>query len=83
MDDTTLDLLEAAMDPWSHGDPDAVKSSLWPLLEMLSQLAGSDLDAVVEELSTEDVKTMRDPAYSEFCVIKALIGEVRRLRGAS
>lgn len=33
VDDATLDLLEAAMNPREHGDPDAVSSSVWPLLE--------------------------------------------------
>lgn len=81
VDEGTLSLLAAAMDPWTHGDPDAVKSSVWPFLEMLSQMAGSDLEAV-EEVH-EGVKVMRDPRYTEHCVIAALIAEVRRLRAVA
>ncbi len=79
VDDTTLALIEAAMDPRAHGDPEASQSHLWPLLTMLSQLGGSDTDAVEEELG-DNMRVMRDPQYSERCVITALIGEVRRLR---
>jgi hypothetical protein len=79
-DDTTLAMLEAAMDPWNHGHPEAVKSSLWPLLELVSQLAGSDTNAVAEQLG-DNMYRMRDPQYTERCVIAALIAEVRRLRG--
>jgi hypothetical protein len=78
-DDTTLAMLEAAIDPWSHGHPEAVKSSLWPLLEMVSQLAGSDTRAVAEQLG-ENTYVMRDPQYTEHGVITALIAEIRRLR---
>lgn len=69
VDDQTLDLLEAAMNPREHGDPEAVSSSVWPLLEFMSQLGGSD--------------TRADPQYHDHDVITALIAEVRRLRGGS
>lgn len=78
VDDSTLDLLEQALDPWSQGDPEAVSSSLWPFLDMISQMAGSDVHAVAEDVG--GVKVMRDPRYSEHCLIKALTAEVRRQR---
>jgi hypothetical protein len=85
VDDATLDLLEAAMDPWNHGDPDAETASVWPLLDMVSQLGGSDPTAaerVVDDGSDggPTVVVMRDPTYHENDVIRALIAEVRRLR---
>lgn len=88
VDDATLDLLEAAMNPWEHGDPEATQSSVWPLLKMLSQLGGSDTEAVeevVDDGSDGGARTvvMRDPQYHEHNVIEALIAEVRRLRGRS
>ncbi len=78
VDDATLGLLEQALDPWSHGDPNATSSSLWPFLDMVSEMAGSDLGAVEEE--HDGVKVMRDPRYSEHCLIRALVAEIRRLR---
>lgn len=81
VDDTTLDLLEAAMNPREHGDPEATQSSVWEFLEMMSQLGGSDPKAVEEE--HDGVKVMRDPVYHEHNVISALIGEIRRLRAAT
>lgn len=78
VDDTTLGLLEAAMNPREHGDPDAEQSSVWPLLEMLSALGGSDPEAVADEV--DGVREMRDPIYTERDVISALIAEVRQLR---
>ena len=49
----------------------------------MSELAGSDIAAYAEEPdSYEDssVRTLRDPQYTDHCVIAALVGEVRRLR---
>lgn len=79
-DDTTLSLLMAAMDPRGHGDPEATQSSVWPLLEMLSELGGSDTRAVADDESGGDTVMMRDPQYSEHDVITALVHEIRRLR---
>ena len=86
VDDATLGLLEASMDPWSHGQPDAAKSSLWDFLTLMSEMAGSDPRAVasVEDDGSDggpSIVTMRDPIYTDHCVIRALIDEVRRLRG--
>lgn len=88
VDDATLDLLEAAMNPWEHGDPEATQSSVWPLLEMMSQLAGSDPQAVEEVVDDGSdggarIVVMRDPVYTDRDVIEALIAEVRRLRSGS
>lgn len=84
-DDATLDMLEAALDPWNHGNPDATSSSVWPLLDMMSRLGGSDPRAVEEVLDDgsdggAQALKMRDPAYHDNDVIRALVGEVRRLR---
>lgn len=85
VDDATLGMLEAAMDPRSHGDPEATKSSVWPFLDMMSQMGGSDPTAVAEVLDDgtdggPSVVVMRDQHYHENDVIRALIAEVRRLR---
>jgi len=85
VDEATLALLEAAIDPWSHGHPEAERSSLWDLLDLMSELGGSDIRAVAEvhDDGTDggpSITTMRDPRYTDHCVIAALIGEVRRLR---
>lgn len=85
VDDATLDMLMAAIDPWNHGNPDATSSSVWPLLDMMSRLGGSDPRAVEEVLDDgsdggAQVLMMRDPAYHDNDVYTALIGEVRRLR---
>lgn len=79
VDDSTLDLLSTAVDPWGNGDPEATTSSVWDLLKLMSEMAGSDTTAV-EEVVSEGVVVMRDPLYHEHDVIRALIGEVRRLR---
>lgn len=94
VDPTTLDLLMLAIDP---GGPDRMsnRSSVHELLIMLSQLGGSDTDAVVDddtapaellaqvrELAGPDaeITIMRDPQYHEHDVIRALIAEIWRLR---
>ena len=79
VDPATLDLLDHALDPRSHGDPAAETSSVWDLLRMMSEMAGSDVNAVEEEVS-DGVFMMRDPHYHDHDVLKALIAEVRRLR---
>lgn len=78
VDDNTLGLLEQALDPRAHGDPEATSSSVWPLLRMMSQLAGSDTDAVERE--DAGTRLMRDPQYHDHDVLRALIAEVRQLR---
>lgn len=78
VDDATLDLLEQAMSPWDHGEPDAECSSVEAVLTLLSELGGSDSTAVEEDLGSHQV--MRDPGYHTHNVIAALITEVRRLR---
>lgn len=80
VDDQTLDLLWAALHPWETNEQ-WERSSLWDLLTLMSQLGGSDTDAVEEE--HEGGRTMRDPHYSDHDVIASLIAEVRRLRGGS
>jgi hypothetical protein len=85
VDDATLDMLDAALDPWSHGDPNAERSCLWDLLELLSEMGGSDPRAVAEVHDDgsdggPSIVTMRDPIYTDHAVISALIVEVRRLR---
>lgn len=85
VDDATLALLEAAIDPWGHGHPEAERSSLWDLLDVMSELGGSDLTAVesVDDAGDDNqprAVTMRDPRYTDHCVIQALVAEVRRLR---
>jgi hypothetical protein len=78
VDDATLDLLEAAMNPREHGDPDAVSSSVWPLLQFMSQMGGSD--SAVIEYEVDGVTRLAHPQYHDHDVIAALIAEVRRLR---
>ena len=76
VDESTLDLIEEAMTvPQKEGD----RYSLWPLLDMYSRMAGSDPEAIQEEIG-DDIVVMRDPIYTEWDVIEALVAEVRRLR---
>lgn len=77
-DEAVLELLEAAMYPREHGDPDAQTSSLQVTLDFFSAMAGTDLAAVEEDHDVAQV--MRDPHYNVHDVIMALIQEVRRLR---
>ena len=79
VDEQTLSLLETAIDPWSHGNPDAERSSLGDFLNLVSTLGGSDTRAVAEQLD-DHTRIMRNPIYTDHCVIQALIAEVRRLR---
>jgi hypothetical protein len=85
VDDATLGMIEAALNPRAHGDPEAVSSSIGPLLTMLSQLGGSDTQAVAEVLDDggdggASIVMMRDQHYHDHDVIAALVAEVRRLR---
>lgn len=77
VDDSTLDMVWAAIHPWEQ-DERWERSSLWDLLTLMSQLAGSDTDAVEEEV--DGTLLMRDPHYHDHDLISALIVEVRRLR---
>jgi hypothetical protein len=79
VDPATLDLLDLALDPRSHGDPDAETSSVWDLLRLMSEMAGSDTTAVAEQVC-DGIVVMRDPHYHDHDVLKALIAEIRRLR---
>ena len=85
-DDSTLDLLDLALNP----GPDAERTSLNDLLTLLSQMGGSDTDAVqgVEVMpnpfvpgESADVNVMRDSVYSPNDVIRALIDALREARG--
>ena len=74
VDDSALNLLEAALDSSQTG-----RSSLFEVLDLYSELGGSDT-AAVEEKYGDSVHVMRDPQYSTGDVIMALIDEIRRLR---
>jgi hypothetical protein len=76
VDDQTLDMLWDAMFPKINVDSN---TSVYNLLEMISQLGGSDPKAVDE--THGDVDVMRDPQYHINDVVASLIIEVRRLRG--
>ncbi len=79
VDPETLNLLRLAIRPGTE----AKRSSMGDLLVLMSELAGSDTDAV-EEVTTSDsgtVYVMRDPQYHVHDVVIALADEVIRLRG--
>jgi hypothetical protein len=78
VDDATLDMLCAAMDPRSVGDYAVERSCMGEFLDMMSRLGGSDPAAVDEVI--DGIHVMRDPMYHDHDVIKALVDEVRRLR---
>jgi hypothetical protein len=85
VDDATLGMIEAALNPQAHGDPEATSSSIWPLLTMLSQLGGSDTTAVAEVLDDggdggASIVMMRDQHYHDNDMAAALVAEVRKLR---
>lgn len=80
VDDATLEMLEAAIYPWDHGDPDAERSSLWDFLMLMSEMGGPDPSAIAHENGDQRVVVNRYPMYTDHCVITALIAEVRRLR---
>lgn len=85
VDDATLDLLWAAMYPRENGDPNAESSSVWSVLKLMSEMGGSDTDAV-EDVCDDgsdggaQIVVMRDPQYHDHDVLTSLITEVRRLR---
>lgn len=80
-DPHTLDLLHAAVDPWSAGHAEAERSSLYDFLTLMSEMGGSNTSAV--DHTTGTVPELRDPQYTPNDVIAALIEEIRRLRGES
>lgn len=81
VDDVSLDMYWTAINP----GPDAERTSLFDLLDLMARMAGFDPDAVDEEQTAEidqcDIVVMRDPTYNPHDLIEALIIEVRRLRG--
>ena len=78
MDDGSLDLYWSAVRPGPDGD----RSSLRDVLSFLSEMAGSDVTAVVEDESDDVFTVMRDPKYHPNDLIAALVTEIRRLRGS-
>lgn len=86
IDDSTLDLIERSMTIDEDSDED--RTSLSELLDLLSEMGGSDPDAseqIDPELVGIDdpdviVRVLRDQFYHEHDLILALIEEVRRLR---
>jgi len=86
VDDATLDMLMAAIDPRGHGDPDAETSNVGSFLDFMSQLGGSDTKAIAEVIDDGSdggaaIHMMRDQSYHTNDVLQALIAEIRRLRG--
>lgn len=81
VDDATLDLLVTAVDPWAAGNPEASRSSLGEFLQFMSQMGGSDTQAVAEVV--DGIHMLRDRQYATNDVIEALVDEVRRLRKAN
>jgi hypothetical protein len=77
VDDATLDMLAAALDPRGHGDEHATRSCVGEFLTMMSQLGGSDTRILGE---VDGIQAITGACYSEHDVIAALVGEVRRLR---
>lgn len=73
-DDSTLDLLEQAINP----GPDTPTSSVLDLCRMYSELGGSDTTAV--ESDDLGVTVMRDPEYHPNDILAALVAEIRTLR---
>lgn len=83
VDDQTLDMLWAAVNP----DPEVHdRSSLSDFLDLMSQLGGSDpqaVETVVDNgVERPGIVALRDQLYSHHDVISALIEEIRRLRAA-
>ena len=88
VDDATLDLLMAAIDPRSHGDTDAEQSNVGSFLEFMAELGGSDTKAIAEVIDDGSdggaaIHMMRDQHYHTNNVLEALVTEVRRLRTAA
>lgn len=76
VDDVALDLYWSAL----HPGPDAERSSIGDVLDLLSEMAGSDPEAIVEEESDEHLVVGRDVLYHPNDLLSALIEEIRRLR---
>lgn len=85
IDDATLDLLLVAINPWENGDPEAEQSGVFDFLRFMSQMGGSDTEAIEEVINDgsdggAEIYVMRDPEYSINDVLEALINEIKRLR---
>lgn len=86
VDDSTLDLVWLALNPGEEAE----RTSLEELLILMSQMGGSDTDAV-ESTSTMlnpfnpesfvEMHVMRDQQYHSHDVIRALIVALRKERG--
>lgn len=86
VDDATLDLLLVAINPWENGDPEAEQSGVGEFLMFMSQMGGSDTEAIEEVVNDgsdggPSIYVMRDPEYTVHDVLTALIDEIKRLRG--
>lgn len=82
-DPTTLDMLLSALNP----GPEAERTSVEDFLTLMSQLGGSDTEAIAEvldegsdEYGRAPVVMMRDPHYHVNSVLEALVLEIQRLR---
>lgn len=84
-DESTLAMLELALNP----GPEADRTSLGELLTLMSQMGGSDTEAVetTEVMphpfvpgESVEAEVMRDPVYHENDVILALIAALRLAR---
>lgn len=81
VDEATLDMLMAAIDPRSAGDTEAESSCVETFLSFMSELAGSDPSAVLDEVDADiQIRIMRDPIYSPHDVMIAMVNEIRNLR---
>ncbi len=73
----TLDMLDAALNP----SPDAKQTSVGDLINLYSELAGSDLNAYIDNV--DGILVGRDRQYHVNDILAALITEVRQLRQAA
>lgn len=84
VDDTSLDLYWAAL----HPGPEAGRSSIGDVLDLYSQMAGSDPHAEDGQIRDQygdvidGIVVRRDCFYHPNDLISALIVEIRRLRAA-
>lgn len=76
VDEVALDLYWNAIYP--PDDIEAERSSIFDVLALLSEMAGSDPDAIIDSIDGMDIG--RDPQYHPNDLIAALITEIRRLR---
>ena len=78
VDDTTLDLIELSLDATNTG-----QTSLFSLLDMLSGYDPSKCVPVLDDRGNErpDLVEYPEQVYSVHDCVRALVDEVRRLRG--